>query len=37
MALLNFKGEYTTNYPMLFAGVIIASLPMIMAYVFLQR
>ena len=36
-ALLDFKGEYTTNYPVLFAGVIIASIPMIVAYVFLQR
>ncbi|GAA1490161.1 carbohydrate ABC transporter permease [Brachybacterium sacelli] len=36
-ALLDFKGEYTTNYPVLFAGVIIASIPMIVAYVLLQR
>lgn len=36
-ALLDFKGEYTTNYPVLFAGVIIASVPMIVAYVLLQR
>jgi len=36
-ALLDFKGEYTTNYPVLFAGVLIASAPMVIAYVFLQR
>ncbi len=36
-ALLDFRGEYTTNYPVLFAGVIIASVPMIVAYVLLQR
>jgi raffinose/stachyose/melibiose transport system permease protein len=36
-ALLDFKGEYTTNYPVLFAGVLVASLPMVLAYVFLQR
>lgn len=36
-ALLDFKGEYTTNYPVLFAGVIIASIPMVVAYVLLQR
>ena len=36
-ALLDFKGEYTTNYPVLFAGVLIASIPMILAYVLLQR
>ena len=36
-ALLGFKGEFTTNYPVLFSGVIIASIPMIVAYVLLQR
>lgn len=36
-ALLDFKGEYTTNYPVLFAGVLVASVPMVLAYVFLQR
>lgn len=36
-ALLDFKGEYTTNYPVLFAGVLIASAPMVIAYIFLQR
>ncbi|MGY5766145.1 carbohydrate ABC transporter permease [Brachybacterium sp. DNPG3] len=35
--LLDFQGEYATNYPLLFAGVIIASLPMVLAYVLLQR
>ena len=37
LALLEFQGEYITNYPMLFTGVIIASMPMIIAYIFLQR
>lgn len=37
LALLEFQGEYITNYPMLFSGVIVASAPMIIAYVFLQR
>lgn len=37
LALLNFQGEFLTNYPLLFTGVIIASLPMVIAYVFLQR
>lgn len=37
IALLSFQGQYLTNYPMIFAGVIIASIPMICAYVFLQR
>jgi raffinose/stachyose/melibiose transport system permease protein len=37
VALLQFQGEYLTNYPMIFAGVMIASLPIIILYVFLQR
>jgi raffinose/stachyose/melibiose transport system permease protein len=36
-ALLDFKGEFTTNYPVLFSGVLIASAPMVIAYIFLQR
>jgi raffinose/stachyose/melibiose transport system permease protein len=36
-ALLDFKGEYTTKYPVLFAEVLVASAPMIITYVFLQR
>lgn len=36
-ALLDFRGEYTVNYPVLFAGVLVASAPMVLAYVFLQR
>ncbi len=35
--LAEFKGEFSTNYPALFAGVTIASLPLVTAYVFLQR
>lgn len=37
LALLQFQGEYLTNYPMIFAGVVAASIPMIIVYVFLQR
>jgi raffinose/stachyose/melibiose transport system permease protein len=37
IALLSFQGQYMTNYPMIFSGVIIASIPMIIAYVFMQR
>ena len=37
LALLNFRGEFLTNYPLLFSGVIIASAPIVVAYVFLQR
>ena len=37
LALLNFQGEFLTNYPLLFSGVIVASAPLVVAYVFLQR
>ncbi|MCM3570571.1 carbohydrate ABC transporter permease [Neobacillus mesonae] len=37
IALLSFQGQYLTNYPMIFSGVIIASIPMILAYIFMQR
>ncbi|GIF12152.1 carbohydrate ABC transporter permease [Actinoplanes teichomyceticus] len=37
LALLDFQGEYLTEYPLLFTGVVVASLPMIVAYAFLQR
>lgn len=37
LALLQYRGEYLTDYPALFAGVVLASLPMLIAYVALQR
>lgn len=37
LALLEFQGEYATNYPMLFTGVLIASAPMVITYILLQR
>ena len=37
LALLGFQGEFLTNYPLLFTGVIVSSLPIVLAYVFLQR
>lgn len=37
LALLRFQGEYLTNYPVLFAGVALSSIPIVVAYVFLQR
>lgn len=37
LALLDFQGEYLTNYPMIFAGVLIASVPVVIAYLFLQK
>jgi raffinose/stachyose/melibiose transport system permease protein len=35
--LAALRGEFLTDYPALFAGVVIASAPMVVAYVFLQR
>jgi raffinose/stachyose/melibiose transport system permease protein len=35
--LTQLRGEFLTDYPALFAGVVIASAPMVAAYVFLQR
>jgi len=37
LALLSYQGEYQTNYPLLFSAVILASAPVVVAYVFLQR
>ncbi|MET8946447.1 carbohydrate ABC transporter permease [Streptomyces sp. NPDC004542] len=37
LALLNFQGEFQTQYPLLFAGVVIASAPVVIVYVLLQR
>jgi len=37
LALIGFQGEFLTDYPLLFTGVILASLPIVIAYVLLQR
>lgn len=37
LALIQFKGEYITNYPLLMIGVVVVALPMIVMFVFLQR
>ncbi len=37
LALLQFRGEYLTNYPVLFAGVTLATIPMVAAYLAMQR
>ena len=29
--------EYLTNYPMIFSGVLIASIPVVITYLFLQK
>ncbi|MEU5576237.1 carbohydrate ABC transporter permease [Streptomyces huasconensis] len=35
--LTSLKGQFETNYPIMMAGSLIASLPMLLVYVFLQR
>ena len=37
LALLSFQGEFLTNYPLLFTGVLVSSTPIVLAYLFLQR
>jgi len=37
LALMQFKGEYMTNYPLLMTGVVVTALPMIILFIFLQR
>ncbi|MGP7819701.1 carbohydrate ABC transporter permease [Niallia sp. 01092] len=37
LMLIGFQGEYLTNYPMLFTGVVLSSLPMVLTYLFLQK
>lgn len=37
LALLSFQGEFQTNYPLLFTGVVLSSLPVVVGYVLLQR
>ncbi|MFZ5752871.1 MAG: carbohydrate ABC transporter permease [Bacillota bacterium] len=37
LALLQFQGEYLTDYPMIFSGVVVASIPMVIIYTFLQK
>jgi raffinose/stachyose/melibiose transport system permease protein len=37
LALLDFQGQFLTDYPLLFTGVLVASAPLVVAYVFLQR
>ncbi|MFC1646356.1 carbohydrate ABC transporter permease [Candidatus Omnitrophota bacterium] len=36
-ALMMFRGEFLTNYPLLMAGLTIAALPIIIVYLLMQR
>lgn len=37
IAIYSLKGQYVSDYPMIFAGVVIASLPLLAVYIALQR
>ncbi|SFK95204.1 raffinose/stachyose/melibiose transport system permease protein [Paenibacillus sp. 1_12] len=37
LAMLQFRGEYVTDYPMLLTGVVVTSIPMVLLFLFLQR
>ncbi|MCX5701152.1 MAG: carbohydrate ABC transporter permease [Candidatus Omnitrophica bacterium] len=36
-ALMMFRGEFLTNYPLLMAGLTITALPIIIVYIFMQK
>ena len=37
MAIYSLKGEYMSDYPMIFAGVIASSIPLLVVYLLLQK
>ncbi len=37
LSLLNFQGQFTTDFPALSAGILVALVPILIAYGFLQR
>jgi raffinose/stachyose/melibiose transport system permease protein len=37
LALLDYRGEYATSFSMIFTAVFIASVPMVIMYLFMQR
>lgn len=37
LALLAYRGEYATSYSMIFTGVAVASIPMVIMYLLMQR
>ncbi|MNW66379.1 L-arabinose transport system permease protein AraQ [compost metagenome] len=37
LALMQFRGEYVTNYPMMLTGVLVTAIPMIVLFLLLQR
>ena len=37
LSLLNFQGQFTTDFTALSAGIVIAILPILVAYALMQR
>ena len=37
LVLIDFKGEFATSYSMLFTAIIVASIPMVVMYIFAQK
>jgi ABC-type sugar transport system, permease component len=37
LALLRFRGEYITDYPLLLTGVVVTAVPIVALFIFLQR
>ena len=37
LAMLAYRGEYFVSFSMLFTAVMVASLPMVIMYLFMQR
>ncbi|MOA35375.1 Trehalose transport system permease protein SugB [compost metagenome] len=35
--IYNFRGEYTFNYPVIFAGLLLTIIPVLILYAFLQK
>ena len=37
LTLIDFRGEYATSYSMLFTAIMVASIPMVLMYLFMQK
>ncbi len=37
LTLIDFRGEYATSYSMLFTAIMVASVPMVLMYIFMQK
>lgn len=37
IGIASFQGEYSTNYPLLMAGALLSTIPMVIMFIFLQK